>query len=194
MFRHQHHHHWDHVRFGRHGFGGHGHRWGGRGEGWGEGRGMRAERVFQSGDLRFVMLALIAERPSHGYELIKAIEDKLGGGYSPSPGVVYPTLTLLEELGYASVEAQDGGKKLYTITEAGRTFLAENRKTVDSIFARIDEAGSRGGRFSPQIMRAMENLKAALKYRLIEGDMSEADVQAIAAALDEAALAIEKRR
>ncbi len=190
MFRHHDNHHWDHARFGRHGFGGHSHhRWGERGERQGS-----RERVFESGDLRFVILALIAEQPSHGYELIKAIEEKLGGGYSPSPGVVYPTLNLLEELGYASVQAQDGGKKLYTITDAGRAFLAENQKIVDGIFTRMNEAGSRGGRFSPQIMRAMENLKAALKYRLMEGDMSEADVQAIAAALDNAALAIEKRR
>jgi DNA-binding PadR family transcriptional regulator len=174
VFRHHHNHHWDHARFGRHGFGGHSH-WGGRGEG----RGMRGgERVFESGDLRFVILALIAEQPSHGYELIKAIEEKLGGGYSPSPGVVYPTLTLLEELGYASVEAQDGGKKLYTITDAGRAFLAENRKTVDAIFARMTEAGSRGGRFSPQLM---------------QGPLTDEEVQGIAAAIDQAALAIEKK-
>jgi DNA-binding PadR family transcriptional regulator len=149
--------------------------------------------VFESGDLRFVLLALIAEKPSHGYELIKAVEEQLGGGYSPSPGVVYPTLTLLEELGYVTVEAQDGGKKLYSITDAGRAFLGENQRIVDGLFARMDQARSRGGRFSPQIMRAMENLKIALKYRLAAGDLTEADVQSIAAALDQAALAVEKK-
>ncbi len=193
MFKH-HHHHWQHARFGRHPFAGRIglEERGERGGRHGMGRG-RPERVFDSGDLRFVILALIAEKPSHGYELIKAIEDKLGGGYSPSPGVVYPTLTLLEELGYASVQAQDGGKKLYTITDEGSAFIAANQKTVDAIFARMDEAASRGGRFSPQIMRAMENLRTALKYRLAEGALSDTDVQAIAAALDQAALAVEKK-
>jgi DNA-binding PadR family transcriptional regulator len=189
MFRYYH----GERRHSRHPFAGGGfgrdhHHWrGGRGE-----RGGRSERVFESGDLRFVLLALVAEKPSHGYELIKAIEEKLGGGYAPSPGVVYPTLTLLEEMGYASIEAQDGGKKLYTVTAAGRAFLAENKRTVDGLFTRMDEARSRGGRFSPQIMRAMENLKTALRYRLADGALSEADVQSIAAALDQAALAVEK--
>jgi len=63
----------------------------------------RAERVFDQGDLRFVILKLISQAPSHGYEIIKAIEEKVGGAYSPSPGVIYPTLTLLEELGYVTV-------------------------------------------------------------------------------------------
>jgi DNA-binding PadR family transcriptional regulator len=187
MFRHHHH----GERFGRHPFAGGG--FGHHDHGWrGERAGRRGERMFDSGDLRFVLLALIAEKPSHGYELIKAIEEKLSGGYTPSPGVVYPTLTLLEELGYASVQAQDGGKKLYSITDAGRAFLEENKRVVDGLFARMDEARSRGGRFSPQLMRAMENLKTALKYRLMEGPLSEAEIQGIAAAIDQAALAIEK--
>ncbi len=189
MFRHHHHRGHD-AHFSRHAFGGYGHHWG-RGE-RGE-RGGRGERVFDSGDLRFVILALIAEKPSHGYELIKAIEEKLGGGYAPSPGVVYPTLTLLEELGYVTVEAQEGGKKLYSITDAGRGFLAENQPTVDGLFARMDQARSRGGRFSPQIMRASENLKTALKYRLMQGPLTDEEVQRIAAAIDQAALAIEKK-
>jgi DNA-binding PadR family transcriptional regulator len=96
-------------------------------------------------------------------------------------------------MGYATVEAQDGGKKLYSATDAGRAFLGENRRIVDALFARMDEARGRGGRFSPQIMRAMENLKLALRYRLAGDDLSEADVQAIAAALDQAALAVEKK-
>jgi DNA-binding PadR family transcriptional regulator len=186
MFRHSH----RERHHSRHPFAG-----GGLGERhhhWRERTGRRGERMFDSGDLRFVLLALVAEKPSHGYELIKAIEEKLGGGYSPSPGVVYPTLTLLEEMGYASIEAQDGGKKLYSVTDAGLEFLAENKRTVDGLFTRMDEARSRGGRFSPQIMRAMENLKTALRYRLADGALSEADVQSIAAALDRAALAVEK--
>ena len=190
MFRN---HHSRGERFGRHSFsgGGFGHD---HHHGWrGERSGRRGERVFESGDLRFVLLALVAEKPSHGYELIKAVEDRLGGGYTPSPGVVYPTLTLLEELGYASVEAQEGGKKLYSATAAGRAFLEENKRTVDGLFTRMDEARGRGGRFSPQLMRAMENLKTALKYRMMEGPLTEAEMLGIAAAIDQAALAIEKK-
>src|ERR1700732_1421526 len=79
--------------------------------------GWRGGRVFDHGDLRLLILQLVAEKPRHGYELIKAIEEQLGGSYSPSPGVIYPTLTMLEELGYATVAApSDGGKKLYTVT------------------------------------------------------------------------------
>src|SRR5438552_19040211 len=89
--------------------------------------GRRHSRIFDHGDLRFVILQLIAESPKHGYEIIKAIEDKLGGAYSPSPGVVYPTLTLLEELGYATLSASEGSKKLYSITQEGFAYLDSNR-------------------------------------------------------------------
>src|SRR5712672_2573181 len=99
----------------------------------GGGRGMRGGRIFDHGDLRYVLLQLIAEKPCHGYELIKAIEDKLGGMYSPSPGVIYPTLTLLEELGYLRSETAGGTKKLYSVTEEGTAFLTANRAVVDAI-------------------------------------------------------------
>ena len=118
------------------GFGGRGFGHGPRGWGRGGPRG----RVFDQGDLRFVVLQLIAERPRHGYEIIKAIEDQLGGAYSPSPGVVYPTLTFLEELGYVTVAPAEGGKKLYAITPEGEAFLAENAKTVGAINERMSEA------------------------------------------------------
>jgi DNA-binding PadR family transcriptional regulator len=156
-------------------------------------RGGRLGRFFDQGDLRFVMLKLIADKPRHGYELIKAIEEKLGGVYSPSPGVVYPTLTLLEELGYASVSESEGGKKLYAITEDGKAFLDANRATVDAIFSRMDQIGAaQAGGPAPQILRAMENLKMALRLRLTRGPLDEAQIRAIAAALDEAALEVEK--
>ena len=156
-------------------------------------RGGRLGRVFDQGDLRFVMLGLIAEKPRHGYELIKAIEEKLGGVYSPSPGVVYPTLTLLEELGYASVSDSQGGKKLYTITEEGKAFLEANRATVDAIFSRMDAVGAaQGGGPAPQILRAMENLKTALRLRLSRGPLDDAQIRTVAAALDAAALEVEK--
>src|SRR6266550_508074 len=105
----------------------------------GGGRGGRLGRFFDHGDLRYVLLHLIAEKPRHGYELIKAIEEQFGGAYSPSPGVVYPTLTLLEELGYVTVSTGDGAKKLHEITAEGRAFLDANRRAVDALFARMVE-------------------------------------------------------
>ncbi len=168
---------------GRHAFGRHGH----------EGRFGRRERIFEQGDLRYVLLALIAEKASHGYELIKAIEDRLGGAYSPSPGVVYPTLTLLEELGYVSAVQSEGAKKAYEITDEGRTALETNKASVEAIFRRISEAAERfGGRPAPQIVRAMENLRTALRLRLERGKLSDEQVADIAAALDAAALTVER--
>ncbi len=99
----------------------------------------RAGRMFEQGDLRYVVLRLLEEKPRHGYEIIKALEERFGGAYSPSPGVVYPTLQLLEDLGYARVMPGPEGKKTYEITDAGRAHLAENRDTVDSIFDRISK-------------------------------------------------------
>ncbi|SEJ47852.1 Transcriptional regulator PadR-like family protein [Variovorax sp. OK605] len=168
--------------------GGRGHR-GGRGGGGGG-------RVFGHGGLRFVLLQLIADKPAHGYELIKAIEDRLGGSYAPSPGVVYPTLTLLEELGYLSVETADGGgRKRYSITASGQEFLAANREMADAMMARmsggVDGAGPRGGR-PPQVTRAIENLKLAMRMRLSGAPMTEQQAHDFAAVLDSAAQQIEK--
>jgi DNA-binding PadR family transcriptional regulator len=140
-----------------------------------------------------VLLALIAESPRHGYEIIKAIEDRLGGSYSPSPGVIYPTLTLINELGYATVSDTDGGRKLYTITEEGRAHLAENQPTVNAVFERMARmsASTSGGR-APQVVRAIENMKTALRLRLSRGPLGENEAQVIADALDAAARAIDK--
>jgi DNA-binding PadR family transcriptional regulator len=99
----------------------------------------RGGRMFEQGDLRYVVLRLLDEKPRHGYEIIKALEERFGGTYAPSPGVVYPTLQLLEDLGYARIIPGDEGKKTYEITDAGRAYLAENRDTVDSIFERISK-------------------------------------------------------
>src|SRR5271170_4546359 len=119
------------------------------------GRHVRGGRFFDRGDLRFVLLHLIGEKPSHGYELITAIEEKLGGMYSPSPGVIYPTLTLLEELGYVRSETGDGTKKLYTITPEGRAFMQANQPQVDAILARMAELNQAyGGGPAPEILRA----------------------------------------
>ncbi|MGE0716303.1 MAG: PadR family transcriptional regulator [Alphaproteobacteria bacterium] len=170
----------------RHG-GGHG---GERGE-----RGGRSSlgRFFAHGDLRLVILHLIAEKPRHGYEIIKAIEDRVAGTYSPSPGVIYPTLTLLEELGWVTVDTGEGGRKLHTITERGQAFIEANRPTLDALLARMEQVGkAQGGGPAPQIVRAMENLKLAMRLRMARGPLAEAEAEAVAAALDAAAVAVER--
>jgi len=112
---------------------------GGRGGGPG---GFGPGRKLGSGDLQLLLLALLAEKPSHGYELIKALEERSSGYYAPSPGMVYPALTYLEELGHASVE-QEGTRKLYRATEAGLKHLADNRATVDTLLAQLQQIGRR---------------------------------------------------
>jgi DNA-binding PadR family transcriptional regulator len=195
----EHHEHQDHChhegREGRHRhrWGGHGGRWEGMEHGFGPGFGGRGERFFDSGQLKLVILALIAEKPSYGYEIMKAIEERLSGGYAPSPGVVYPTLTLLEEENLATVTATDGNKKLYAATDAGREFLKKNSVAVKAIFGRMEHAGKKFGRGrSPQIMRAMMNLNMALRMRAGRGDLSQEQVSKIAEAIDAAARAIDE--
>jgi DNA-binding PadR family transcriptional regulator len=112
---------------------------------WGSGRkrgGPRGGRIFEQGDLKYVILQMLAEKPRHGYEVIKELEERFGGSYAPSAGTVYPTLSLLEDLGYATVTPEDGGKKIYTITDEGRRYLDDNRSAVDDIFERIAELGA----------------------------------------------------
>jgi len=150
-------------------------------------------RFFAHGDLRVVVLHLIAEKPRHGYEIIKAIEEQVAGAYSPSPGVIYPTLTLLEELGYVTISAGEGGKKLHEITPQGRAFLDANRPALEAILARMAEASrARGDGPAPQILRAIENLNLALRLRLSRGPLSEGQNNAVAAALDAAATSVEQ--
>jgi DNA-binding PadR family transcriptional regulator len=189
--RHHHHHHGRHGgHHSRHPFGFDGREHGGMG-GRGFGRGGPRGRFFDHGDLRLVVLKLIADKPSHGYELIKAVETAAGGAYSPSPGVIYPTLTLLEELGYVAATDAGGGKKLYTITDEGQAFLEANVQPVNGLFERMAEAASRSAAFAPQILRARENLKTALRLKLHAGSLSSEQIAAIAKALDDAATQIE---
>jgi DNA-binding PadR family transcriptional regulator len=97
----------------------------------------RAARRFEQGDLKYVILRMLEEKPRHGYEIIKDLETRFGGTYAPSPGTVYPTLTMLEDIGYARVIPEEGGKKIYEITDEGRKYLAEHSTTVNDIFERI---------------------------------------------------------
>jgi len=154
--------------------------------------GRRSGRMFDHGELRLVVLALISERPRHGYEIIKEIEDRVAGTYTPSPGVIYPTLTMLEELGHATVSENDG-KKLYAITADGTAYLAANKSAVDNALQRMQSVNTaHSGGPAPEIMRARENLKMALRLREARGPLSEQQIRDIAAALDAAAIAIER--
>lgn len=162
-----------------------------------EGRGARGwgrpggRRPFEQGDLRWLALDLIAEQPRHGYEIIKAVEEALGGHYSPSPGVIYPTLTLLDETGFIAGEAQ-GSKKLYTLTPEGRAELASHADEVAAVRARLGEARARfGGEPPPEVRRALHNLRSALQVRLGKGELSPEAVRAVTDALDRAAREVE---
>src|SRR3981189_2125200 len=134
----------------RHGFGG-----GGR-HGMGGGDMIRAARMLATGDLPLIALALIAEQPRHGYEIIKVLEEKTSGWYSPSPGIVYPTLTYLEEASYVTVQAE-GAKKLYTITDEGRAYLEENRAFVDAVLERLAAIGEKATRIREHFDRPEYN-------------------------------------
>lgn len=156
-------------------------------------------RVFGRGGLKLVLARLIADAPRHGYELIKAIEERLGGRYSPSPGVIYPTLTLLEDLGHVTAQAPDhAGRKRYSITASGLDFLAEHRSAIDELMARMDAGadaadavGPHAGR-PPQVARALENLKLAMRMRLARQALDDEQAHAFAAVLDHAAQQIER--
>ncbi len=168
--------------------------WGRDHGGRGEGRGRRGGlgRFFAHGDLRIVVLSMIAEKPRYGYEIIKEIEERVGGAYTPSPGVIYPTLTLLEELGQVTVTDGDVGKKLHTIKKAGLQYLDAHKADLEPILARMEEAKKNtAGREAAPLVRAMENLKLALRLRLDRGPLTDEQVRAIAAALDAAANAVE---
>jgi DNA-binding PadR family transcriptional regulator len=150
-------------------------------------------RLFDYGELRLLLLAMIAERPWHGYELIKAIEERFAGSYSPSPGVIYPTLAWLDDMGYAAIEPVEAGRKRYRITAEGEAFLVANRAAADELLARVGPAGREGGEAIPAPMvRAMENLKLALRLRIQRGSIDAAAAEAIAAALDAAAQTVER--
>ena len=196
-------------RFGGRGgfgpFGGHGMR-GGGGRG-GPGDMLRAGRILGDGDLKLITLALLSQTPRHGYDIIKALEDISSGFYVPSPGVVYPTLTFLEEAGYA-VSEMDGTKKVFSITDAGRAHLEENQPLVDRVLEHLERFGTKmakarewfgwdddedrrgGGRRgrSPQFRAVRKRLKAALADIAEGSDEKQAEAVSI---LDGAAEALE---
>jgi DNA-binding PadR family transcriptional regulator len=156
------------------------------------GGGRHGGRLFDYGELRLLLLAMIAERPRHGYELIKAIEERFGGSYSPSPGVIYPTLAWLDDMGYAAIEAEEAGRKLYRITSEGEAFLVANRAAVDALLSRAGTASEGRAQIPAPVIRAMENLKLAMRLRFKQGPLDQAAADNIAAALDAAAQAVER--
>ncbi len=158
----------------------------------GGGFGGREARMFDSGELRLVILALIAEKPRHGYEVIKALGERVGGEYSPSPGVVYPTLTMLEDMGYASVSQDAANRKLYTLTPEGAAFLGENKAQVDAILARLDGGNEQLHEGTGSVVRAMLNLRATVRLRVRGRASTPEQIQAITDALDAAAKSIER--
>ncbi len=136
---------------------------------------------------------MIAEQPRHGYELMKAIEERMSGSYTPSPGVMYPTLSWLEDMGYAEVDTAETGRKRYRITAEGEAFLNANRAAVDELLSRIGPAGSSAPDGIPApVLRGMENLKLALRLRLKRGPLDQAAAETIAASLDAAAQTVER--
>ena len=160
----------------------------------GRGRGRRGrKRMFESGELRLVLLKLIADEPRHGYDLIRAIEGLTGGEYAPSPGVVYPTLTLLQDMGLIEEAKAKGPRKPFEVTEEGRQHLEEKAEEVEGLFERLEEFAPRerssGG---PPIGRAVGNLMNALSHRIGRDGIDEDLLHEIATILDEAAQRIER--
>lgn len=187
---------------GRHGggrgFGG----GGGRGGGFMGGDGVPGGRKLGSAELQLVLLALLAERPAHGYELIRLLEARSGGFYAPSPGMIYPALTYLEEIGHAEV-AQEGNRKLYSLTEAGRAHLDANREQADRILDALARIGGRMeqvreafagvGDADPQASDTLHQARHAIRHALMRArGCSGAEAVRIAGILDRATAEILK--
>ncbi len=168
----------------------------GRSRGGGGPRGPRGRRrMFESGELRLVLLKLIADEPRHGYQLIKAIEELTEGDYAPSPGVVYPTLTLLDDMGLIAEKQSPDAKKVFEATDEGRAHLAENEGEVGELIERLEGHGkkTRHGQ-RPEIGRAIGNLMTALRNRVAHDGWNEALLEEVIDILDEAAQRIERAK
>lgn len=155
-------------------------RGGGRRDGGGGGR------MLGHGDLKLLLLALIEQQPRHGYEMIRMIEDMFHGHYSPSPGAVYPTLNMLEDMGHAEVALEQGNRKLYAITEGGRAFLDENREAVEAMTERTRHSAHMAAKMSAPmaVRKAMHSLKHAL---LMRSEWDKAEARRVADVLERAA-------
>ena len=158
-------------------------------------RGRRSRRMFEGGELRLVLLKLIADEPRHGYDLIRAIEDLTGGEYAPSPGIIYPTLTLLQDMGLIEEAPGEGARKPFQATDEGRAHLEKRKEEVEALFERLSElAPDESAMTGPTFDRAIKNLATALKHRIGRSGFDEELIHEIAAILDEAAQRIERVR
>ena len=156
-------------------------------------RAHKRERMFEAGGLKLLALHLIGQQPSHGYDVIRAIGELVGGDYQPSPGTIYPTLSYLVDMGLATATDSDGGRKQYRITPEGQQALAEQADMLQLILARLAAGKDREARQRPAtLVRALENFKMALRLKLDTSELSDEQVAQIAALLDETALKIEK--
>ncbi|KNC90090.1 PadR family transcriptional regulator [Trabulsiella odontotermitis] len=161
---------------------------GGRG---GCGGGGRRQRFFGHGELRMVILDILSRNASHGYELIKAIEALTQGHYSPSPGVIYPTLDLLQDQGLITIDVEDGGRKRIAITDEGTQWLAENHEHLGHIQMRMNaRMVGHELRKDPQMKRALENFKAVLDLKVNQQELSAAQLKQVIGVIDRAALEI----
>lgn len=149
--------------------------------------------MFEGGELRLVLLKLIADQPRHGYDLIRAIEELAGGQYAPSPGVIYPTLTLLQDMGLIDEAAGEGPRKNFGATDEGRSYLEERAGEVEALFERLKELqpSAQDTGASP-LWRAMRNLGMAIRQRVSRGNLSEDTLYEAAALIDELAQKIER--
>jgi len=148
--------------------------------------------MFDRGELRLVLLKLIAEQPRHGYDLIKALEERSGGHYSPSPGVIYPALSMMADEGLIAEQASEDQRRQFAIAEAGKALLEEEAEQAEAAFARLGELNERSERHrAPSIERAAANLFMAMTQRM-RGEREEDLPHRIAAILDEAAQRIER--
>ena len=155
--------------------------------------GRRSRRMFESGELRLVLLKLIADEPRHGYDLIRAIEDLTGGEYAPSPGVVYPTLTLLQDMGLIEEAPGEGPRKPFQVTDEGRAHLEEKADEVEALFDRLREfAPKESHHGGATIGRGIQNLMAAVRNRVSRVGWDEELTHEITSILDEAAQRIER--
>ncbi|MCA0939400.1 PadR family transcriptional regulator [Salipiger pacificus] len=153
------------------------------------GGGPRGKRFFEYGELRLLVLTLIAEQPRHGYELIKAIEERFDGAYTPSPGVIYPTLSWLDDMGYAQVEPDESGRKRARLTAEGAAFLEANRAAADDLLTRKPPGWHRGN--APrEIVAAMDEIKLALRRRMTAEGADDTLIATLAAQLRDTARAI----
>ncbi|PKE29681.1 transcriptional regulator [Rahnella sp. AA] len=153
----------------------------------------RRERMFETGDIRLLMLHFLQQRSAHGYELIKAIEELSKGEYTPSASIIYPNLTFLEEQGYIFARQEEGGKKQYTLTAEGSTLLGKQTEQLESVTERLHSlAILSNNRSIPEMQRAINNIRMALNLRLAKGPIEQETLYKITDALDRATKEIER--